>query len=266
MTVNPQPLSAMKGVAMMVYGIPGAGKTRLIGTGESTLIIHPPTDHTDSIQLPADVEEVVVEDWSKMLEVFQWVYGEAHEQYNWIWLDSISLFQEHGLDDVFADAIARKPERAQFGPDKGEYGINMNRLAKWVRDMVALAKVGQINFGITAHPFEWWDPTKEEDVWAPYVQGKNMSPRICGYMNIVAMLQVNERDGEDPQRVLTTDAPGFVGKDQFDCFPQLKSGRHGIIDPTMPKIESAIKSARRPAKRKPKNTKRASKSKARRRR
>src|SRR6185437_7068327 len=117
-----------------------------------------------------------------------------------------------------------------------------DRIAKWIRDMVGIAKAGAFNFGVTAHPFEWYDPKAEEDVWAPWVQGKNMSPKICGYMNIVAYLE-ERRTEKGVQRVLTVDQKGFVGKDQLFCIPELKSGTHGIVEPTMSKLETAINSS-----------------------
>lgn len=255
---------------MLVYGVPGAGKTRLIGSAPRTLIIRPPMDHTDSIQDPGNVQEMVVTDWSSMLEAFQFVQQGGHEEFDWVWLDSISLFQDMGLDDVMSDAIARKPMRAverggvmipEFGPDLQEYKVNMERLAKWVRDMSGMADSGLINFGITAHPFEWFDPVKDESVWAPWIQGRNMSAKVCGYMNIVAYLEVVRKD-EETFRVLLTDAEGFVGKDQFDCFPELRSGKHGIVEPTMDKVVEAIGSSRnKTARKKParkKNTTAAS--------
>lgn len=234
---------------MMVYGVPGAGKTRLLGSGSRTLIIRPPTDHTDSIPDGADVQELVISDWSGMFETFAWLQQGAHKDFDWVWLDSISLMQDVLLADVMDDAIARRPDRAmnkggvqtpEFGPDQGEYKLNFDRINSWVRDMVGLAKSGSINFGITAHPFEWYDPVLEEDVWSPWVQGKNMSPKICGYMNIVAYLQEVRKKEEPIQRLLLTDAEGFVGKDQLQCFPELKSGRHGLVEPDMDKITKAI--------------------------
>lgn len=241
---KPQPVNRSKGVSLLVYGVPGSGKTRLAGSAANSLILRPPTDHTDSIDADSDVQEIILPDWSSVRETFQWGQQGGFDDFDWVWLDSISLFQDHGLDDVFADAVARKPDRAQFGPDKGEYGINMNRLSTFVRDMVGLASEGRMNFGITAHPFEWYDPIAQDSVWAPWVQGNNMSPKVCGYMNIVAYLQEVRRDGKPTQRVLLTDAPGFVGKDQFNCVPELKSGKRGIVDPTMPKLIQAIKKAR----------------------
>lgn len=228
------------GVCMFLYGLPGAGKTRLIGSGPKTLILRPPTDHTDSITLPADVDEMELADWAGLLEVFQWMQQGGADRYEWVWLDSITLMQEYGLDDVFQAAIDRQPHRAQYGPDKGEYGINMSRLGKLVRDTVGLAKAGHFNFGMTAHVMELHDPVNDTELWAPQVQGKNMSHKFSGYMNIVAYLQKDDKG----KRLLLTDAEGFVGKDQFDCFPELKSGRHGLVNPTMKDVDAAIKKAR----------------------
>lgn len=252
MTVEPQSLARGKGVTMLVYGVPGAGKTRLAASGDHSLIIRPPTDHTDSVPTDWPAEELVVDDWSRMLEIFQWGQQGGFKVYDWVWLDSLSLIQDHLLSDVMDDTIARRPDLAvdkggvkvpKFGFDQSEYKINFDRIVKWIRDMVALSKGGMFNFGVTAHPFTWYDPVIEQDVWAPWVQGKNMSPKICGFMNVVAYLQENRKSG---QRTLLVDSPGFVGKDQIG-FPELKSGRHGIIDPTLPKVDRVVKAARGPA-------------------
>lgn len=239
-----QRATSAKGICVMVFGVPGAGKTRFIGTGPKTLIIRPPVDHTDSIELPAEVDEVVVTSWNEMLEVYQHLQQGGHKDYEWVWLDSISLLQDTTLDDIWRDTLARRPDRAAFGLDQGEYGRNMERLQRWTRDMHGLTDLGQINFGLTAHPFEWYDPVKEEDVWAPYIQGKNMSPKICGYMHIVAYLAEVRRKDKPSRRVLMTSADGFVGKDQIG-IPEK------IADPTMPKLISEIGKTRRPPRRRP---------------
>lgn len=255
MTTESQSLDRAKGIAMMLYGIPGAEKTRLLGTGR-TLIIRPPSEHTDSIDLNTRAEEIVAQDWDDMFGTFQKIQQGKFSDFDWIAYDGISLGQDHLLEDVLADAIARKPTRGmtkgglivpEYGADQGEYKINFDRITKWTRDMVALAKEGKFHFVMTAHPFEWWDPEKEKDVWAPWVQGKNMSPKICGYMNVVAYLRKVEEKGSSPKTILTVDSEGFVGKDQFHCFPKLKSGRHGFINPTLDQIVEAWAKTRKPA-------------------
>src|SRR4051812_14235093 len=99
---------------MCLYGIPGAGKTRIIGTGPKTLIVRPPTDHTESIR-GGDAHEKVVRDWDDLYEVYEYLRHGGHEEWDWVWLDSISLFQDHGLDDIWEKVVDEKPHRAKHG-------------------------------------------------------------------------------------------------------------------------------------------------------
>lgn len=259
---SPQSLDRSKGIAMIVYGIPGSEKTRLLGSGK-TLIIRPPSEHTDSIELPTDCEEVIVQDWSDMFELYREIHQGLWKEYDWFALDSITLSQEILLEDVLGDAIARKPTRAiqkgglmvpEHGADQGEYKVNMDRLSKWTRDMVALAKEGKYHFAMTAYPIEYWDPDVEKEVWAPDVRGKNMIKKICGYMNTVAYIKQVKKEGKGAQVILTVDNEGFIGKDQFNMFPKLKSGRHGIVDPSLDDIVEAWAKTRKPATRRRKST------------
>ena len=146
-------------INMLIYGDPGVGKTTLIGTAGKqvkTLVIRPPFDHVDPI-VGTGVKEAVVHDWTEMLDVQEYLRHEGHE-WDWVWLDSISLFQDAGLDDRFAAAVERTPTRGQYGPDKPEYRVNMWRLEQWVRHTVGAEL---FNLGITAHPFWMNVPSTE---------------------------------------------------------------------------------------------------------
>lgn len=272
--MKPTPLRQGAGISMILVGMPGVGKTPFIASGGNTIIIHPPADNMDSIGSASNVKELVISDWSDAYEALEYCNGlEPKDSPDlWIWLDSISVWQEYGLADVLADAIERKPSRAikkggvtipEFGADVGEYGTNMGRIKRWCRDMHGFAKEGKFNFGITAHPMEWYDPIAEEDLLAPNIQGKGMVTNICGYMNINAYLQEIPREDGPSQKVLFTKTPGFYGKDQFDCLPETKSGKRGLIEPTMAEFNELLAKARGNGggKRKPavKNKKRAKK-------
>ncbi len=229
------PLGRSNKICFMLYGPPGNGKTRLIGERDRTLIVHPPEDHTDSITTN-DAEEWVVSDWTEMYNVHEFARHEGAKHYDWIWLDSISLFQDTGLDDIWDGVVATKPHRAEYSLDKGEYGINMWRLQQWVRHMVSIPG---FNLGITAHPAELLNPMTKEIKYQPWIQGKNMATKIQGYMNIVGYLEVVEQGNKKVRVLRTAGTEDYEAKDQFDAFPK---GR--LVNPTMLKIESAIEEAR----------------------
>lgn len=221
-----------KKIKLLVYGKPGSGKSVLAGTSPRCLILRPPTDHLDSLPANSSVEEWILNDWDDMNEAMEYLRHEGGKDYDWVWVDSISLLQDHTLDHVWADAVARKPDRAKFGVDKGEYGINMTRLGGWFRHVVGSA---QFHLGVTAHPFETTD-LEGEPVMMPWVQGNMMSDKICGYMNAVGRLYVAEKkNGPGTYRVLECEHKGlYYGKDQLGI------GR--MTEPTIPKIMDKIAS------------------------
>ena len=238
-------ITPTKTANLMIFGMFGVGKTVFAATGgPKTLILRPPIDHTDSIltmgwpaaQRP---KEWVVRDWPEMDEVSSYLLHEGDE-WDWVWLDSISLFQDSGLDNIWDDTITRKPSRKEFGPDKSEYGVNMWRLAEWVRQVVWM---DTFNFGITAHPELLVDPEDGEERLMPWVQGKKMSARMCGYMNTVGYLdERTHSETNEVYRLLTVHKTDrFYAKDQFG----IKDGK--ILNPTVPKFMAAIKAARTPA-------------------
>lgn len=237
-----QSLGASPSIAMMLYAIPGYGKTRFAGSGDNTLIIRPPTDHTDSIRggSKRNVKEWVVRNWDDMNDVYMYAQHEG-EQWDWIWLDSISLFQDQGLQSIWQQVIQEKPHRARYGLDKGEYGINMQRLNNWVSGMVSL---GTFNFGVTAHPF-WGANLEGEELLMPYVQGRNMPEKICGMMNVVGYMDIKKLKLPDEskskkRRVVYFNATDrYYAKDQFDAFPDGK-----LVDPTIPALMEAVEAAR----------------------
>lgn len=230
-------LSDSEKINILLYGHPGAGKTRFIGTGPAkTLIIRPPVDHLNSIKNEArrGKHQWVVRSWTDMLDALEYLRERRGAGYEWVWLDSISLFQDTGLDDIWSAVLARKPTRGEYGLDKAEYGVNMFRLGQWVRHIVGME---QFNFGCTAHPAFMENPFSEDEeniepIMMPYIQGKNMAPKICGYMNIVGYLAVNKlKDGTERRTLIARATERTYGKDQFDAIP---NGR--LTNPSIPRL------------------------------
>lgn len=236
-----RPATRSKHAKVCVFGDPGIGKTRFIGTSPGkVLIVRPPTDHVDSM-LPADrarVEEWVVSDWEEMNRLLEYLRMEGSD-WDWVWVDSVSLLYDHLLDDIWETTIAEKPARARYDLDKPEFGINMSRLGRWVRHVIG---PDLFNFGFTAHTAQLLPSPDEEAVQKlmPWIQGKNMSPKFCGYMNVVAFMEVATIGGKANRRVLRLNATErYYAKDQFDLTTD---GR--IVDPTMVKMSDLIDASR----------------------
>lgn len=218
-----------------IHSEPGVGKTVLAGTSPKALIIRPPQDNTISAAVVGTTaEELTVNSWREMDDLLEYMQHEGHREYEWGWLDSISLFQDVGLDDVYEDMIVRKgpvkgKERKAFGPDKGEYGVNMHRLMKWIRHMTALP----MHFGVTAHT-ELLTLKNGDEKLMPWVQGKQMSEKLVGYMHLVGYMTVAKKGGEEVRVLRTRKTSDIYAKDQFNAF----GGK--IINPTIPEMMAII--------------------------
>lgn len=233
-----KPLGHSHHVFMGLHGYSSAGKTRLISTLPGSLILRPPIEHTESVKTPAKgVEEWVVRDWNEMLDdVLDYLRHEGHK-HSFVWLDSVSGWQDVGLDDVWDDTVAKFPHRKKTPVDRGEYNANMVRLARFCRAAVGCDK---FNFGFTA----WPEDLQAEDgstLLMPWVQGKNMSNRFVGYMKLVCYLErVKVKDKDEMVRVLRwKENDKYFTKDQIG-LPE--SGR--LVNPTMPKLMDLIEAAR----------------------
>lgn len=246
-----QPVGASAKVFWLNHGDTGCGRTTLIGTAGKdykTIIMRPPTDHTDAI-IGSGCHEMIVRDWEEIWEGLEYMKHDGKE-WDIFAIDSISLLQDIGLDDVYVGMLDTKgPEgsagrkhREKFGPDKGEYRVNMWRLEQFIRYMVGAADFHII---ITAHSFWKTDDEGNEKLW-PWIQGKNMPSKIAGMMNFVTYMEVKEREirGEKREsRILHTNASSqYIAKCQFKTSPGGPSvfpdGR--IVNPTIPQIMETI--------------------------
>ena len=222
---------------IIVYSDPGAGKTRLAGTSPNALILNADgSDAVESARISGSTAHVWDIDVYKDLDDAYDYIRRADHPYEWVWLDSVSLFQEKGMDDIMAELVKHKPNRDQYVPDRLEYVQNMNHLSKWIRHMKALP----VNFGITAHVMRIEDEDDGTVTYMPQIQGRNMPSKVCGYMSIVGHLYVAKKKGGDEQvRVLQVrkDAKWYA-KDRFDVLGDR------VINPPIPGITEAINATR----------------------
>ncbi len=257
-----QPVGASAKVFCLIHSDSGVGKTTLIGSGGKKfkeLLIRTPISHSDPI-IGSGVMEMICHDWEEIFEALDYCRHEGHK-YDWVWFEDISLTQDVGLDDVYVtNALDKKgpigsqarKERERWGPDQGEYRVNMWRLGQWVRYAVG---AGQFNLGITAHSFYWEPKSKDVEnyniepcMW-PWIQGKGMPSKICGMMNVVGYMEVKTRKIKGREREIrvlhTNKSPDWYAKCQIKT-PDGKSvfGDGDLINPTLPEMMEMISKGR----------------------
>jgi hypothetical protein len=257
---NIQPVGMGDWLRAVIHAYPGAGKTSLIGSGAEsgykTLIVRSSMDLIPSRVLKSGAEEYVADTWEHMNEILTFCQHAHPFPYDIVWWDNISVAQDMLLDDVWEATVAEKPARAfrhnpetgrfdkpnlspTSGLDRGEYGRNMERIQQWLRHMVGC---NTFHFGVMAHPHEGQHPTNDEGgfLLRPYVQGKMMTEKLCGYGNFIGFMEVMEEDKRTWRRLHVKESPRWYAKDQFDAF--LPNGY--LDEPTLPKIMTAIEKAR----------------------
>jgi hypothetical protein len=247
-----KPVGASAKKAMLIHADSGWGKTSFIGTaaqaGIPVIIMHPPIDHMDPI-VGSGAQEMVVRHWEDIWEGLDQMRHEGAQLLGpdgWFWMDSVSLLQDIGLDDVYDGVLdragrpgsAERKYRENFGPDRGEYRVNMWRLGKWIREAVS---DGSFHLGINAHSFYWEGNETNNPGIYPWIQGKAMPAKICGMMNIVGygnLEEVSGRGGTREARVIHWNkTDDYYAKNQFkkpDGTSTIPDGR--TINPTLPGV------------------------------
>ena len=237
MAFNPQPVSKRDTyINMIVYGDPGAGKTALAASSPNGLILDADLGVEAAASLGRDVDSHVCEDYNDLTEAYNYFRsGPGCDEYDWVWLDSGTIFQEKALhDQIMVDLVAQQPHRNEFVPDMREYLINQNHLSKLIRHFCGLP----INFGVTAYA-EAYDIGEDVKVFMPMFQGGKgtYSTKICGYVNVIAYLgtqKAKEKDGGFQNRLLTRRAGRYYAKDRFDALDPV------IDNPDMVSITETI--------------------------
>lgn len=221
-------------IKMALYGYPGAGKSVLAGTSPKALILCHDMDEVSSAKehgSKADAWEInTVED---LEEAYNYVRHDGLDEYEWVWIDNLSLLQDRLMDAVMEALVLAKPHRNRWVPDQPEYLQVQNQISTYVRNFVTLP----IHFGWTAHVMEGYDSEAEAKLM-PLVQGGqgNLSQKLCGWGNVTAyMYATGTKEGGERRRITVGSRSRYYAKSRF-------RGLQGeMIAPTIPRIEDAVR-------------------------
>lgn len=225
----------------MIYGDPGVGKTPLAATAPNALILDADHGLESAVMEGAGGETWQIDDYNDATEAMEYLRHGGHKSYEFIVLDSGTIFQERGMDHIMADLVAAKPHRVEWLPDKGEFYQNQQRTSKFIKDLVSLP----VNVIVTAHTMMGDRELADGSVttWMmPSFQGRGigLSIKICTYMSIVAHLHTvpsKKKPGNEYPVLSTRRKDGWYAKDRYGVIGTMAR-------PTIPKIVQAIEAKR----------------------
>jgi hypothetical protein len=221
------------------YGWPGCGKTALLGTGDSTLLImDSDTQGTATASaMGSEADATLVTNYTKLEEVYQYLANEDHGYKTVAW-DSTTMFMDRTLtDELLRDAYMANPSKQD--PDvasQREYLKSQTRIGRYFRQFAEL----DINFISIMHVMPIETP-EGEVMWAPFLPGKEgeFSKKIQGYANLIGFMYAKENDQKETDRFIRfKQNEQYVAKDRFHCFPAV------IKNPTLPQLLERVEMKR----------------------
>lgn len=223
-------------IKMALFGPPGVGKSALAGSGgkRTLLLLHDNDEASSVAQLGMRAEKWVVPTFDELEKAYEYCRHDGIREFDWFWWDNTTLMQELFMDDLMIEVHARKPNQNRFVPDKPQYQQVQNQLAVMMRNFKALP----VHFGWTAHVMSATD-MDDRIIHIPMIQGGqgDLSQKFCGYGNVVAYMQaVNNNEGKVVRKIHVTQRGKVMAKSRW-------AGLQGVmVNPTIPKIEEAIRS------------------------
>lgn len=225
---------------VLIYSDPGDGKTPLAVTAPNHLLLECDRGLKSAAISGAKGKKWVIEDYNDLTKAYDYMRNTGCARFEWLILDSLTMFQDRGLDHIMDDLHAIKPHREVWAADRGEYGQNMNRLSRFVRNLVDLP----VNVIVTCTKFvsevEQADGSTVAEYW-PMVKGVNMPQKISSMFDIVAHLQrvSFKKDPTKEYPVLSTvRRDGWYARDRYGAIGRMPN-------PTIPKVIAAIEAKKK---------------------
>jgi hypothetical protein len=219
---------------MLVYGMPGVGKTVLAGSvteieDMSPVLFVDVEGGTMSIaDAYPDTEVVRATSFTQL----QGLYADLHKGrggYKTIVIDSLSEMQKFSMGTIMKQAVIDRPDQDPEVPSVREWGKNGEQIRRMVRAFRDLP----VNTIFTCLLKSDKDPRTGLNMGKPALPGQ-LANEISGYFDIVTHMYVKIVKGEASRLLLTTQTDSFVGKDRSRKLPAV------IIDPTMRTIMDYI--------------------------
>lgn len=221
-------------VKMLVYGDPGVGKTVFSCSGDRTIFIDVEGGSL-SIQKRIKDKKVVRKRFDTFDEIEEFVRGlrEKGSKADTLVIDSITELQKKLMDSI----VDQHPEvKRPYGDGLtvGDWGYNTERMRRFIR----MARDLDMNVIFTALAMDEKNEMTGAVKTLPKMSSK-LSADVCGYVDIVGYLYVDnvtDEDGESVpvRRMLVQPVGMYYAKDRSGALGNV------IDNPTFPDIYNTI--------------------------
>ena len=221
-------------VKMLVYGDPGVGKTVFSCSGDRTIFIDVEGGSL-SIQKRIKAKKVARKRFDTFDEIEEFVRGlrEKGSKADTLVIDSITELQKKLMDSI----VAQHPEvKRPYGDGLtvGDWGYNTERMRRFIR----MARDLDMNVIFTALAMDEKNEMTGAVKTLPKMSSK-LSADVCGYVDIVGYLYVDnvtDEDGESVpvRRMLVQPVGMYYAKDRSGALGNV------IDNPTFPDIYNTI--------------------------
>lgn len=238
---------------MLIYGDPGVGKTRLLGSSDAV----PEMRKVLEIDINGDgggltlrdtfpnVDVVQVTKFVQLQNVYNALFAGGHG-YNTVCIDTLTELQKLNMTDVMKDLVARDPARNEYVPDRREWGIS----SEMVRRLIHAFKNLPVHTIFTAHVKEDEDQSTGIIVKRPDLPGK-LARQVSGFFDLVLYMYAKEVRIEvkdepklvEKRLILSKGTSGKItAKDRFNRLPKIWEVPEN--EPAMPKMYQLIHGAK----------------------
>ena len=221
-------------VKMLVYGDPGVGKTVFSCSGDRTIFIDVEGGSL-SIQKRIKDKKVARKRFDTFDEIEEFVRGlrEKGSKADTLVIDSITELQKKLMDSI----VAQHPEvKRPYGDGLtvGDWGYNTERMRRFIR----MARDLDMNVIFTALAMDEKNEMTGAVKTLPKMSSK-LSADVCGYVDVVGYLYVDNATDEDGEsvpvrRMLVQPVGMYYAKDRSGALGNV------IDNPTFPGIYNTI--------------------------
>ena len=215
-----------KNQAFIIYGDPGAGKTRLAASAPKVLLIDVDEKGTDSVRSDLDPHVIRIERWQELNDIY-WYLQEGEHDFESVAIDTISALQVLCLNFVLGDEASRDASRDPDMPARQAWG----KVGKLMRTQITNFRNLPMNVIFTAH-VRSREAGDEGDEDVTTVYGPEVSPSVqkhltaavgtIGYLVKREVYVKNKKEKtrrkEVRRRLLIGDSSHYISKDRNYAF------------------------------------------------